>query len=97
MTEPLFGFAKISPKPEFFTVTQNAILDIVDITRAEPGCIQFVVLADADKGDIFLYEEWQDEAALQLHHEKPYIKSVMDKYDEWLAQPLRFEAMAKLR
>ena len=97
MTKTLFGFAKISPKPEFFTDAQDAILDIVDITRAEPGCIQFTVLANADQGDIFLFEEWQDDAALKQHHAKPYTKAVMENYDHWLAQPLRFDTMAKLR
>ena len=60
MTKTLFGFAKISPKPEFFT--------------------------DA-----------QDDAALKQHHAKPYTKAVMENYDHWLAQPLRFDIMAKLR
>ncbi|GAA0466619.1 putative quinol monooxygenase [Parasphingorhabdus litoris] len=96
MTNTLFGFAKITPKSEHHADAQNAILAIVEETRAEPGCIQFTVLADSDQGHIFLYEEWQDEAALKEHHGKPYTKAVMDNYDNWLAEPLRFETMAKL-
>lgn len=100
MPNTLFGFAKISPKPEHYTDAKDAILAIVEETRAEPGCIDFTVLANADQGadqgDIFLFEEWQDEAALTEHHGKPYTKAVMDNYDSWLAEPLRFETMAKL-
>lgn len=96
MTDTLFGFAKITPKSQHYTDAQNAILAIVAETRAEPGCIQFTVLADADQGHIFLFEEWQNEDALTEHHGKPYTKAVMDNYTNWLAEPLRFETMAKL-
>ncbi|GAB5482165.1 MAG: putative quinol monooxygenase [Parasphingorhabdus sp.] len=96
MTNTLFGFAKITPKSEHRADAQNAILAIVEETRAELGCIEFTVLTDADQGHIFLYEEWQNEAALKEHHSKPYTKAVMDNYDNWLAEPLRFETMIKL-
>ncbi len=96
MTNTLFGFAKIAPKSEHFADAQDAILAIVEETRAESGCIQFTVLAEPDQGHIFLFEEWQDEAALSEHHGKPYTKAVMDNYDNWLAEPLRFETMFKL-
>lgn len=96
MANTLFGFAKITPKSEHYDDAQNAIIDIVETTRAEPGCLEFTVLADADQGHIFLFEEWQNEAALKEHHGKPYTKAVMDNYDNWLAEPLRFETMAKL-
>ncbi len=96
MTNTLFGFAKIAPKSEHFADAQDAILAIVEETRAESGCIQFTVLAEPDQGHIFLFEEWQDEAALSEHHGKPYTKAVMDNYDNWLAEPLRFETMIKL-
>ncbi len=96
MTNTLFGFAKITPKSKHYTDAQDAILAIVEETRAESGCIQFTVLSDPDQGDIFLFEEWQDEAALKEHHGKPYTKAVMDNYDNWLTEPLRFETMTKL-
>lgn len=97
MTNTLFGFAKITPKTEYYDDAQGAILAIVTETRAEPGCIQFTVLADADQGHIFLFEEWQNEDALTEHHDKPYTKAVMDNYANWLAEPLRFETMAKIK
>ncbi|MEO0442084.1 MAG: putative quinol monooxygenase [Pseudomonadota bacterium] len=96
MTNTLFGFAKIAPKSQHYTDAQNAILAIVEETLAESGCIQFIVLADPDQGHIFLFEEWQDEEALKEHHDKPYTKAVMDNYETWLAEPLRFETMVKL-
>lgn len=96
MTSTLFGFAKITPKSDHYTNAQDAILAIVEETRAEPGCLEFTVLADPTEGHIFLFEEWQNEAALKEHHGKPYTKAVMDNYDNWLAEPLRFETMAKL-
>lgn len=96
MTNTLFGFAKITPKPEYYDDVQNAIMAIIEATRAEPGCIEFTVLADADQCHFFLFEEWQNEDALKEHHGKPYTKAAMDNYDQWLAEPLRFETMTKI-
>lgn len=96
MTHTLFGFAKITPKPEHYNDAQDAIMSIVEETRAEPGCLEFTVLADTDQGHLFLFEEWQNEDALKEHHGKPYTKAVMENYDNWLAEPLRFETMAKV-
>lgn len=96
MSSTLFGFAKITPKSEHYDDAKNAILDIVAETRAESGCIEFTLLSDSDQGHIFLFEEWQNEEALKEHHGKPYTKAVMDNYDNWLSEPLRFETMAKI-
>lgn len=96
MTNTLFGFAKITPKTEHYDDAQSAILAIVAETRAESGCVEFTVLADADQGHIFLFEKWQNEDALTKHHGKSYTKAVMDRYDDWLAEPLRFETMTKI-
>ncbi|MEM8695688.1 MAG: putative quinol monooxygenase [Pseudomonadota bacterium] len=96
MSGTLFDFARIVPKPEYFEDASDAILAIVPDTREEAGCLQFTVLAEPDEGALYLFEEWQDEAALKTHHDKPYTRAVMDNYTDWLAEPLRFETMYKL-
>lgn len=97
MSETLFGFARIVPKREHFDDARNAILEIVEPTLQEPGCVQFIVLADEPAGNIFLFEEWTNDDALGSHHDQPYTRSVMDHYAEWLAEPLRFETMLRIR
>ena len=40
-----------------------------DASRAEPGCITFDVSRSVEDENVFvLYEEWQDQAALDFHY-----------------------------
>lgn len=95
MTDPLIVFARISPKPEHLAEARQAILDIVARTRAEPGCRIFTVYDDRDVTEhLYLYEIWDDEAALETHYAQPYTRAVFDRYDDWLASPV---AVTKLR
>jgi quinol monooxygenase YgiN len=42
-------------------------------TRAEPGCVRFLVNRSTDDGDRFvLYEQYADEAAFQAHRESAH-------------------------
>ncbi|MBL6946576.1 MAG: antibiotic biosynthesis monooxygenase [Rhodospirillales bacterium] len=44
------------------------------IVRSEPGCIRCDVLVPEETGNvIFLYELFEDEAALKTHSEMPYM------------------------
>lgn len=92
----LFVFATITPKPEFFEDAQAAIAGIVPDTRKEVGCFQFVLHANTEEGCLYLYEEWQDQAALDRHYTMPYVGAVFLKYQEWLAVPVDIKKFSKL-
>ncbi len=92
----LFVIAKITPKPEFFEQAKNALLAIISDTLNEPECLQFVLHQDSNQENLFLYEEFENELALKLHHEQPYTQAVMRHYEEWLAAPLEITILSKL-
>ena len=57
-------------------------------TVAEPGCRAFVVNRSQDDGDRFvLYEQYDDEAAFQVHRDSPQFK----RYIEGQVVPLLAE------
>jgi len=89
----LFLIAKVFPKAEHFKDAKNALLDIIEQTLQEQGCIQFELYDD--KKHLYLYEEWINESALAQHYEEPYTKVVFDKYQTWLAQPVEVMKMQK--
>ncbi|WP_394391245.1 putative quinol monooxygenase [Shewanella woodyi] len=89
MNEHTFIFAKITPKPKYFEVSKEAIMNIISQTRNEPGCLEFTLHEDGS-GNLCLYEEWIDDNALKLHHEMDYTKAVFEAYTDWLAIPLKF-------
>lgn len=47
---------------------RKALVDLVDVSRQEPGNIKFQILQQLDNSACFtLWECWEDEAALQEH------------------------------
>lgn len=86
MVGQLNVIARIKPHQEHLDAARGAIREIMDRTRAEPGCITFRLSENTNDGSLHLYEEWRDEAALDLHHEQSYTKAVFKAYQEWLAE-----------
>ncbi len=91
----LFVFARISPKDENFEDAKKAILNILQETRAEPGCRQFELHENDEERSLFLYEEWENESALEAHYLKPYTAQVFEQYKQWLAAPVEVVKMRK--
>ena len=84
MLAPLCIVATITPRPEHLADAREAILGIVERTCAEPGCRTFRLLEGEDDR-LRLYEEWDDEAALEAHHAQDYTRAVFAAYEGWLA------------
>ncbi|WP_210187005.1 putative quinol monooxygenase [Methylobacterium gossipiicola] len=88
MPEPLVLFARIAPKPEHFVAARRAVSEILAATRSEPGCRSFVLHEDEGGGCLYLYEIWDNEAALAAHHAQPYTQAVFEQYRAWLSEPV---------
>lgn len=97
MSEALVVLARITPRPEHLDAARQAVLGIVPATRAEPGCRVFT-LHDGRDGDgrLYLYEVWEDEAALAAHHAQPYTRAVFDSYRTWLSEPVEITRLRAL-
>lgn len=93
MTKSLFVMARIVPQSKHHEDARAAIAGIVDATRDEAGCRQFVLHEGQSDGCLYLYEEWDDEAALEHHYEQRYTKEVFANYTSWLAEPVEVKKM----
>ncbi len=93
VSKSLFVFAKIIPKPEHLSDARSAVVGIVERTRAEPGCRQFFLHEGIDDASLYLYEEWESDAALAEHYNQPYTTKVFDAYQRWLAKPVEVTKM----
>ncbi|MEM8838858.1 MAG: putative quinol monooxygenase [Pseudomonadota bacterium] len=96
MTDSLFIFAEITPKPEHLADARDAIMGIVEETRKESGCRSFTVLEGVKPGAIYLFEEWDDQGALDDHYAKPYTAAVFAQYENWLAKPPKIKKLSLL-
>ena len=50
-------------------------------SEAEPGCISYSIYADPhDPAQFFIFEEWQDEAALEAHFQTPHMADFQPQF-----------------
>jgi quinol monooxygenase YgiN len=55
--------------PDKAEEAQTLLRSLRDASRAEPGCITFDVARSVDDPNAFvLFEEWSDQAALDVHY-----------------------------
>lgn len=97
MIDQLNIIARISPHPAHYEAARAAICDIIEQTRAEPGCMEFRLSENAQDRTLHLYEEWRDEAALAAHHEQPYTVAVFEAYENWLMQAPEIQHLRPVR
>ena len=65
-----------------------ALLDLVEPTRREQGCLIYELLQNqADASDFVFVEEWESETLLKAHLESPHMNEVDAKLDGLLAAP----------
>lgn len=94
MNNHLYVMAKITPKIQFFEHAKSAILDIVAPTLKEEGCRQFAV--HQDDRSLYLYEEWDDQTALDEHYSMSYVVPVFESYKAWLEKPVEINKLSRL-
>lgn len=89
--------ARIKAKPGLEARMQQDLLTLLAPTRAESGCITFDLLQDTTDPAIFvLYENWKDQASLDAHFQQPYVKQVLQAYEETLAEPIMALSLRKI-
>jgi quinol monooxygenase YgiN len=73
-------------KPEFIAEFRSAIEANARLSReTEPGCRQFDVCRDpADASMFFLYELYDDEAAIQAHMKSAHFLQMNDTTADWV-------------
>jgi quinol monooxygenase YgiN len=89
--------ARIKAKPGLEARMKQDLLSLLTPTRTEPGCITFDLLQDTTDPTVFvLYENWKDQTALDNHFQQPYVKQVLQAYEETLAEPIAVMALRKI-
>lgn len=89
--------AHIKSKPGMEQRMQQDLLGLLAPTRSEPGCITFDLLSDINDPTVFmLYENWENQAAIDAHFEQPYVKQVLQAYEVTLAEPITVNFLSKI-
>ena len=81
--------ARILTKPEKRALVKSELLKLIDITRAEKGCINYDLHQDNENENLFLFfENWDNRELWQVHmnnqHLADYIKATDGAVEEFI-------------
>ena len=93
----LYIFATIYPKEESFSMTKELLEGIIDNTRNEDGCIEFILHQDLEIKRLYLYEQWRDEEALSKHFTYKYTIDMIDEFASLLEKETDIIKMVNIK
>lgn len=85
--------ARILAKPEKKSLVKSELLKLIDITRAEKGCINYDLHQDNENENLFLFfENWENRELWQIHmnnqHLIDYVKATDGAVDEFIVHEM---------
>jgi len=84
--------ATLHAKPGKEEELEQALVNLVPLTRKEEGCIDYHLhRCLGQKGRFIFYENWASKEEWEKHLEMPYIQDLLGKADTLLANELKLE------
>ena len=75
-------------RPETADEMRRILLGLIEPSRAEPGCLKYELLQNADDPTDFTFvETFASDEALMLHAAAPYIAGLAPRLKELVARP----------
>jgi quinol monooxygenase YgiN len=80
---------RFEPKPGKAAEFRQALLRVIEPTRAETGCLAIHVFESLREASFFaIHSEWADEAAFELHARLPHTVRFLAAAKELLTHPV---------
>jgi quinol monooxygenase YgiN len=80
--------AHLTAKKDTIEATHSALVELIEPTRAEDGCIVYELMQNnADPTNFTFVEEWSSDAALDAHLQSDHVRRLQSKADDLLAAP----------
>lgn len=80
--------AQLKAKSGMEERVKKELLEMVQHTRKEPGCLNYDLHIGLDQpGSFFFYENWISKMALDMHFETPHFKHLEKLAPEILSNP----------
>lgn len=97
MKKKLTLVAFIYAKPESTDQLAFKLKSLIDLSRSEPGCINYDLHQSSSDPTVFvMYENWHDRSDLDLHFNMPYMQEVMKDLPDLLRAPLEMHYLDML-
>jgi quinol monooxygenase YgiN len=98
MPLPIHVIARHWARPDTVAEVRRLLLELLKPSRAEPGCLKYELLQNADDPTDFTFvETFASEDALKEHAAAPYIAGLAAKLKDLVARPSevsRYRAVA---
>jgi len=86
-TNKLTIIAKILAKPESRDLVKAELLKLIEITRAEEGCINYDLHQDNEDPNLFLFfENWENRELWQSHMKKKHLAEYIEATENAVAE-----------
>ena len=83
------AIAHLKAKPGKSQTLKEALLALIEPTRNEPGCMEYVLYEDhATEGIFYMSEEFENEAAFDAHIQSDHFQNFAKMTDELLVDPV---------
>ena len=90
MKSHLTVVAELNAKPGKENDLRDALTGLIELTRSEEGCVEYLLHESTDqRGRFVFYENWKSREALDRHLATPYLKALSARSEELLAEPAR--------
>jgi quinol monooxygenase YgiN len=87
---PVHCFVRFEPMPGKAVEFREALLRVVEPTRAEIGCLAIHVFEALREPFVFaIHSEWADEAAFELHARLPHTVRFLGTTEKLLSHPVQ--------
>ncbi|AFZ37622.1 Antibiotic biosynthesis monooxygenase [Stanieria cyanosphaera PCC 7437] len=87
MSQSVRVVARVIALPDKIEQLKAVLMELIEPTRAEVGCIQYDLLQNTcDPTDFTFVEEWTSTAALETHLTSPHLQKAINKINGLVAQ-----------
>lgn len=94
---PIALFASLTAHPAHRAALEQALRQMVEASRREPGNLRYdLFVRDDDAATFDLFELYADEAAVAAHRASAHYQAFRDRIGDWLAAPVDVRSAAAL-
>ena len=97
MNKEFFMCARFQAKPESLIELRERLLEMVDLTLKEEGCLLYNLHTDRDDESIFYFlEGWRDQEAFLFHDSTSYVQAIIADAPRLTVGGIRVEFMHRI-
>jgi len=95
--EEIFMCARFQAKEEKLVELRSRLLQMVEFTSQEEGCLFYNLHIDRNDPTVFYFlEGWKNSAALAFHDQTPYVQAIIQDAPELTTDGIKVNFMSKI-